>query len=223
MPSPFPGMDPFIEGQEWHDFRHGFIVVARAALVQQVRPKYVVRIEERDYPDEQADEDFDTYQDERPQRYLAGRELESMRMVTVIELLSLADKQPGTKEFLRYRRIRDEVLQSDRHLVELDLLRGGERPPGLEVQALGDYRAMISRVERRPQAEVYAWTLRQPLPTVPVPLAGGDPDAAMDLQAIFTSAYDRSGYDYSLDYRRPVEPPLSEVDSAWVRETLAQR
>ena len=53
------------------------------------------------------------------------------------------------------------------------------------------------------------------------PLAGDDPDALLDLQAAFTTVYDRSGYDYSLDYRRPVEPPLSEADAAWVQERLS--
>ena len=43
----------------------------------------------------------------------------------------------------------------------------------------------------------------------------------LDLQAVFTTAYDRAGYDYSLDYRRPVEPPLSDADTAWAQQVLA--
>jgi len=91
------------------------------------------------------------------------------------------------------------------------------------VLPMGDYFAFGARSERRPHAEVYAWTLQQPLPTVPVPLARDDPDAALHLQTVFTSAYDRAGYDYSLDYRRPAEPPLAEADAAWVQEILAKR
>lgn len=45
MPSPFPGMDPFIESQMWDDFHTEFITAARELLVQQVRPQYVVNIE----------------------------------------------------------------------------------------------------------------------------------------------------------------------------------
>jgi len=37
MPSPFPGMDPFIEGQLWDDFHHAFIEGIRAALMPKVR------------------------------------------------------------------------------------------------------------------------------------------------------------------------------------------
>jgi hypothetical protein len=45
MPSSFPGMDPFIEGQDWEGFHTGFIAELSAALVPHVRPKYVVRKE----------------------------------------------------------------------------------------------------------------------------------------------------------------------------------
>ncbi len=53
-----------------------------------------------------------------------------------------------------------------------------------------------------------------------MPLRDNDPDAKLDLQALFTVVYDRAGYDYSLDYRSPIEPPLSEEDAVWVQEVL---
>src|SRR5436309_6372353 len=49
MPSPFPGMDPFIEGRLWRDFHTEFITGVRAALAPGLVPRYVVRIEERVY------------------------------------------------------------------------------------------------------------------------------------------------------------------------------
>ena len=49
MPSPFPGMDPFIEGQMWQDFHATFITVARETLMPQLRPNYVVNVEEYVY------------------------------------------------------------------------------------------------------------------------------------------------------------------------------
>ena len=66
-------------------------------------------------------------------------------------------------------------------------------------------------------AEVYGWTLRDRLPVIPVPLADGDPDVPLDLQAAFTTTYDRSGYDYSLNYDSAVNPPLEAAASEWVR------
>ncbi len=49
MPSPFPGMDPFIEGQRWQDFHTRFITVLGEMLMPQVRPRYVVEVEEYVY------------------------------------------------------------------------------------------------------------------------------------------------------------------------------
>ena len=49
MPSPFPGMDPFIEGQVWRDFHTAMLLAIRKALVQLVRPRYVVNVEEYVY------------------------------------------------------------------------------------------------------------------------------------------------------------------------------
>ena len=39
----------------------------------------------------------------------------------------------------------------------------------------------------------------------------------------FRSLYDRAGYDFSLDYARPVEPPLAKEDQEWVRQVLKDR
>ena len=67
------------------------------------------------------------------------------------------------------------------------------------------------------QVDVYGWTLRNRLPVIPVPLADDDPDVPLDLQAAFTTTYDRVGYDYALDYRSPVKPPLDAAAAEWVR------
>jgi hypothetical protein len=223
MPSPFPGMDPFIEGQVWTDFHLTMLSEARAALIPLVRPHYVVRVEERVCSEEHPRDDFVFRQLPWNQRFLAVRERESLLLVTIIEILSPAAKQAGSEGFRLYQANRNEVLQSGMHLVELDLLRGGQPPPVLEGSLPGDYRALVARAERRPRAEAYVCSLRQPLPTVPIPLATSHPDVMLDLQTVFTSVYDRAGYDYSLDYRRPVVPPLGEADAAWVQEVLSTR
>lgn len=50
MPSPFPGMNPFLEQEGfWHDFHQSFMPLAREILTEQVRPAYVVRLEEHVY------------------------------------------------------------------------------------------------------------------------------------------------------------------------------
>lgn len=85
----------------------------------------------------------------------------------------------------------------------------------------GDGYVVVSQSARRPMDDVWPIALRETLPTVAVPLSGTDPDARLDLQAIFTLVYERAGYDYSLDYTRAPEPPLSAEDAAWAREVLS--
>ncbi len=48
MPSPFPGMDPYLEAR-WHDFHERFIPAAAAYLAAQILPKYFIRIDENVY------------------------------------------------------------------------------------------------------------------------------------------------------------------------------
>lgn len=56
MPSPFPGMDPYLEDPPtWPNFHHGMIAEVQAALNAQLRPKYFARVEERVYISDQDD------------------------------------------------------------------------------------------------------------------------------------------------------------------------
>ncbi len=56
MPSPFPGMDPYLEDPGlWPDVHHGLISEIQAVLNAQLRPKYHVRVEERVYISDEND------------------------------------------------------------------------------------------------------------------------------------------------------------------------
>jgi hypothetical protein len=56
MPSPFPGMDPYLEEPGlWPDVHHGLISQIQAQLNQRLRPKYHVRVEERVYISDEND------------------------------------------------------------------------------------------------------------------------------------------------------------------------
>ncbi len=56
MPSPFPGMDPFLEDPGlWPDVHNTLIAVIREFLVRQLSAKYYARIEERVYISEDDD------------------------------------------------------------------------------------------------------------------------------------------------------------------------
>ncbi len=50
MPSPFPGMNPWLEQDAlWHDFHQDYLTGMRAAIAQEVAPRYYVALEEHVY------------------------------------------------------------------------------------------------------------------------------------------------------------------------------
>ena len=58
MPSPFPGMNPYLEQDRiWNDFHETLLPAIREELVAQVRPKYFVRIEEHVFIHERSAEE----------------------------------------------------------------------------------------------------------------------------------------------------------------------
>jgi hypothetical protein len=251
MPSPFPGMDPYIEGQRWRDFHTRLITVLGEMLTPNVRPRYIVEVEEYVYlarEDEDPDRLFAPdvavveassqpiaapaavvlaepaiHTVPMPARYrqafLTIRDRQMQNVVTVIELLSPWNKAAGQGRN-DYLGKRWNVFYSLANLVEIDLLRGGQRLPTREPLAPADYYAFVFRRRNVPQVEVYSCTLRDRLPTIPIPLAVEDPDVTLDLQAALTTTYDRAGYDYALDYSRPVAPPFEAADADLARNVV---
>jgi hypothetical protein len=137
-------------------------------------------------------------------------------LVAVLELLSPANKEePGWTIYLRKR---NALLHHPVHLVELDLLLKGKRLPLEEDLPPGDYYALVSRGDRRPDCTVYAWTMQQALPPIPIPLLAPDPDVWLDLAAVFTTTYERGRYARSLDYRAAPPVALDAARLEWVTE-----
>lgn len=160
---------------------------------------------------------------EFPLRLLAVevRKVETMELVTAIDILSPVNKRPDHDAYKEYNRKRRELLRSSAHVLEIDLLRGGERPPLEAAVPEASYYVMLSRADRRPRVQVWPIQLREPLPTVPVPLLEPDPDAALALNVAVESVYERGGYSVIIDYLRPPPPPpLAEADARWLHERL---
>lgn len=163
------------------------------------------------------------YPEPRTQRRLKIIHLPSERVVTALELLSPANKVPGEGGQAAYSENRAELLACRCNLVELDLLRGGQRLPMSGPLPPADYYALIGRVGRKPRCHVLGWHLRSPLPTIDIPLLAPDPDVPLDLQSVFYAAYEPAFYDRRLRYHEPLVPPLRPADEVWTRETLAVR
>ncbi|MEO1146763.1 MAG: DUF4058 family protein [Cyanobacteria bacterium J06638_22] len=62
-----------------------------------------------------------------------------------------------------------------------------------------------------------------PVPTFPLPLQAEDQEPTVSLQALLNTVYERSGYDYFIDYRTDPLPPLSEDDRAWIDRVLREQ
>ena len=141
-------------------------------------------------------------------------------LVTAIEVLSATDKtDEGRGAYLAKRR---HLLRGPAHLVEVDLLRTGDRTVARPLPP-ADYLVTVYRADRQLQAEVWPIPIRSPLPSVPVPLRPGDCDAPLNLQAVLTAMYDAFGYDLDLDYSRPPDVPIAPADAAWAAELLRAR
>jgi Protein of unknown function (DUF4058) len=259
MPSPFPGMNPYIERPDvWKDFHDTFIPAARESLAPQIRPRYYVRIEEHLFIHEPAASErfplgrpdlsvhpspsssaggmssgtsvvapasvgMPVVVEEERLPYLEIRDRDRNDVVTIIELLSPANKATGPNRDHYLAKVR-RILSSSTSFVEIDLLRGDPKMPWDRLPGC-DYYAIVSRHAARtngdPRADLWPIHLRDPLPTIPIPLRPGEPEATLDLQSILHRIYDAADYHLFL-YRSEPEPPLSAADAAWAAQILAQ-
>jgi Protein of unknown function (DUF4058) len=159
--------------------------------------------------------------EEVQERYLEIREVATGAVITAIEILSPKNKRAGEGR-QAYERKRNQVLASLTHLVEIDLLRGGQPLPILGA-AKSDYRIVVSRSNRRPSAQLYAFSVRQEVPSFPVPLKTGEEEPLLDLQSILRKVYERGRYYLAIDYTKPAQPPLLSEDTAWADSLLKEQ
>ena len=250
MPSPFPGMNPYLEQDDvWHGFHERFIPLAADWITAQVDPKYIVKIDEHRYIHDAIDESrrligrgdvlvvqpwlptsssavaqavsapADGWLPEEDLEWLSFLEIRDRRnrqLITVVELLSPSNKYRGDDrdQYLAKRR---RLLRSEVHLVEIDLLRGADRMPVTGVAA-SDYLLLVSRAEERPRVAAWPLSLRDPLPSIPIPLSAGD-EARLDLQAALHHIYDAARYGTYI-YEGQPQPQLSSADALWARQLL---
>jgi hypothetical protein len=143
------------------------------------------------------------------------RQRETARLVSVIELLSPVNKRRG-KGREEYLEKRHTFLTSPVHLIEIDLLRSYPRMPFDDPLPPAHYMVMVCKAGERPRSSVWPISVRQPLPTIPIPLLPPDPPVLLELGQALRAAYSRARYDLRVDYRKRPIPPLSAADAAWV-------
>lgn len=269
MPSPFPGMDPYLEAPDiWPDFHDRLATMISVDLNTTLPDPYYARLEMRpemgvvlsegiprrivpdvvvvrrsegtgspvapvlDRPRTEISEAIHLTIRTDPIRHHFVEIRDAVRghkLVTLIEIVSPSNKGRGPDR-QAYEEKQREVLHSDASLVELDLLRTGERIlPYAElweaVEQLGpDYLILINRAAGRrgmvTDYELYPVALTEPLPCIPVPLRAGEQDVPLDLQVVVNRVYDGGPYRRMIDYTQPPDPPLPDRDAAWAAALL---
>src|SRR5262245_10071714 len=160
MPSPFPGMDPYIEQPRlWPDFHSDLAGEVRARLNRTIRPRYIALLASTvTYETVEIGQlrsirpDVGVWssspatgsprggvasiapapaESEVPMEvsltlhHVEIRAVGSDQLVTVIEMLSPVNKRPGHDAYVEYLRKRRDLLKTEVHVLEIDLLRGG--------------------------------------------------------------------------------------------------
>jgi hypothetical protein len=149
------------------------------------------------------------------------RQVGTDRLITAIEILSPVNKQRTHEARIDYLRKRRDLIRSQTHFIEIDLLRGGERTPLDPPVDRASYYVSLSRVDSRPRLDVWTIQLDSRLPRIPVPLDEHDPDVIVDLGEVVASVYERGGYDARIDYSQPVpSPALSDSEARIVSKIL---
>src|SRR5205809_4726701 len=183
MRSPFSGFDPYLEDPAiWLDFRSSFITECAEMLLERLPPDYDARMAEHRWTVEETIDDGHLIRGRQIARCTTEmRDLwinvlhgPDRSLVAVVELLCPSHKsRAGCREYLAKRH---GVLEQQVNLVEIDLLKAGDRVPILPPPPHADYYVFVARGDRTPYADVYAWSVRDPLPTIPIPLRPPDAD-----------------------------------------------
>jgi Protein of unknown function (DUF4058) len=231
MPSPFPGMDPYLEAPHiWPDLHDALAAEMRSELNQTLPSPYYARLEMR--PELGIIIEYEVVTDPIRHHFVEIRDSsDGHKLITLIEIVSPSNKWHGPDR-QAYERKQREVLQSDANLIELDFLRDGRRIlPDLNLGALIQdlpeplaYLVLVNKAWRRVPGvsayQIFPIGLREWLPCIPVPLKETEEEVTLDLQFAFNRAYDTGPYRRgAVDYAaEPPEPPLAEEDAAWAAE-----
>lgn len=188
MPSPFPGMDPYLEGELLSTVHSQLAAEIARELAPQIAPRYAARTEKRFViasPEDLEDPEIAIYTDvgirsaregqrtkgstaaavaeaplmletlmpeKAPHYWVEIRDAKRRTLVTAIELLSPYNKRGhGRSDYLQKRA---SILCSSAHLVEIDLLRQGQRLPMKRKLPDAEYFVFLSRAGRRPLTEI---------------------------------------------------------------------
>ena len=224
MPSPFPGMDPYLEDEKlWPSFQHHLVNCLYQILLPGLVDRYRARVGQRHYVTEQA-LFTSVVREEHHEEFIEIRQRNDSRLVTLVDVVSPANKltAAGRAAYLDTRRA---ARLNGASLVEIDLILQGT--PTLEYSRDGlpdwDYAVTVTRSTKPETYEIYTATLQKRLPKFRLPLAADDRDTVLDLHAAFTRCYDQSNFAAKIDYQRDPPTSICDEDRQWLHDLLKQQ
>jgi hypothetical protein len=223
MPSPFPGMDPYLEEDGiWPLFQHHFVLSLYQLLLPGLVDRYRARVAQRHYATEQA-LFTSVVREEHHEDYIEIRQRTDGRLVTLVDVVSPANRTT-TQGRQAYLATRKDARGTAANLVEIDLVLQGQ--PMLDYARDNlpdwDYAVTVTRATQPERHEIYTATLQKPLPRFRLPLAADDRDTVLDLRTAFTRCYDQAGLAARVDYQRDPRTRLDDDDRRWVEHLLKE-
>ncbi len=252
MPSPFPGMDPYLEGHLWPDVHHSLAYLLTVQLTPRLPDAYLAHLNKYTVEDTAPGEDIGIMypdveifrQAEKVMEPAAALQVETTpetlvlpgikpvevdipvveirdakknTLITAIEILSPVNKRmPGLQP---YREKRLRLHHAGVHLVEIDLLRRGERPLTHPHIPKKHYMVNLLRAGQG-RTQIWAMNVDEPLPVIPVPLQRPDADTWLDLGQALKDLYNQGLFEKSINYKEPPPPPAFTAEELKWMETI---
>ena len=225
MPSPFPGMDPYLENAKlWPAFQHQLLACLYQILLPGLVDRYRARVGTRAYVSE-TPLFTSIIREQYTEEFIEIRNRTDGKLVTLLEVVSPANKTtPAGRQ--AYLDARQQAVHQRAGIVEIDLVMQGK--PTLTYSRDGlpeyDYAVTVTRSNAPDRYEIYTATLQKRLPKFKLPLAADDRDALLDLQAAFGRAYDLGTFGTQINYKGPPPPdvPFTSEYKTWADELLKQ-
>ncbi|MCS6949240.1 MAG: DUF4058 family protein [bacterium] len=202
---------PDVHVSEQREPSRGGAATATAVLEQVATQRFIVELEEEPIAE----------------TYIEIVDLSGGKVITIIEVLSVANKLPGEGQEVYLRKQRD-AIEAGVNLVEVDLLRTGQWVLSVPVGKIPPerrtpYFVVVFRSGQPKRREIYPIALNQRLPQVAIPLRPEDQDVILDLQEVLNRCYEVGRYDQWIDYSQDPDPPLPPEGAQWLQQLLVEK
>lgn len=221
MPSPFPGMDPYLEEEKlWPEFQHHLVLCLYQILLPGLHDRYRARVAQRLYATEQA-LFTSVIREEHREDFIEIRQRNDARLVTLVDVVSPTNRTSscGRQAYLDTRK---EARNGGANLVEIDLVLQGTPMLDYSRENLPewDYAVTVTRATQQERHEIYTATLQKRLPRFRLPLAADDRDTVLDLHTAFSRCFDQGNFLSRVDYKRDPTTKLTDAQRGYVAQLL---